>query len=250
MRVTLQRARRSAGTATFAVGLLCLTSGCTGFLSSQMTDTVDEVNPGSSAHVGSILVRNAFVLGPPPDTKISAGGKAAVYVTLYNRGADQPGELASAGKADWLTAASAGPTARSVRVVGAPIEVPVEQRVNVPTDGQRVVLRGLTRPLSGGENVSLTLRFRGAGDVSFSVPVFPRTEPYASLSPFPSSSPPRHPGTPSPAPEESPRPAQHAEGKAEPRETVAASPSPTAPKEAGTPKDAALREQAAEPPSG
>lgn len=197
MRVRPGRARHGAIAAS-AAGLLCLTSGCTGFLSSSMTETVDNAALGSNTQVGSMLVRNAFVLGPSPDAVIPEGGKAAVYLTLYNQASvDQPGEPASAGATDRLIGASAGETARSVRISGGSIAAPPSQRVNVTLGSERMVLRGLTRPLSGGESIELTLRFQRAGNVTFSVPVLPRTEPYATLSPFPDGPPPRS-ATPSP----------------------------------------------------
>lgn len=191
--------RGLAAAAAIAV-MFGLVSGCGGFVSSSMTETVDNPMRGNAVRAGTMLIRNAFVLGPRTDAVIPEGGRAAVYLTLYNA-AQGPGQVPAAGArrpvTDRLVAASAGETARSVRIRGGPVEVPPDRLVSVTSNQGALVLRGLTRPLSGGESIELTLRFQRNGTVTFSVPVLPRSGPYATLSPFPESPPPRS-GTPSP----------------------------------------------------
>lgn len=190
--------RRGVIAAATAAVLVSSVSGCGGFLSGSMADTVEAVAEGNSARAGDMLVRNAFVLGPPPDSEIPQGGRAAVYLSLYNRGSDTQ-TSGAAGATDRLVEASAGEAARAVRISGGAIEVPPEQIVNVTQDEGKMVLRGLTEPLSGGESITLTLRFDRGGSVTFHVPVLPREGAYATLSPFPSSPKPEPGGTPSPA---------------------------------------------------
>lgn len=196
------RHRAVLATATAAT-VVSLVSGCGEPIAGSMAQNVENVATGSSAETGSMLVRNAFVLGPPPDAQIPQGGRAAVYLTLFNR-APGPGptgvriDESPSPAPDRLIEASVGQTARSVEINGGPIEVPPDQLVAVTSGEGRLVLRGLTRPLSGGESVRLTLMFERSGKVTFSVPVLTRTGSYATLSPFPTSPSPEPTGTASP----------------------------------------------------
>lgn len=173
----MRRRHLRGATAATAIALCPLLAGCSGFLSDDMTQTVKDVASGTNAHTESMLVRNAFVLGPEPSGKIPAGGRAAVYLTLFDQGHE----------ADRLVGVSAGKGARSARISGGSVKVPPQQLVNVTTGSERVVLHGLTRPLSGGESLKLTLRFQRAGTVSFSVPVLLHSGAYATLTPFPAT---------------------------------------------------------------
>lgn len=185
--------RRAIATAA-AAALLPLLSGCSGFISGSAVENVDNVAVGNSAQAGTMLVRQAFVLGPPAGETIPQGGRAAVYLTLYNRSED----LDAPARPDRLVDVSAGPVVESVQLSGGAVEVPPGQLVNVTLDEGRLVLRGLNRPLSGGESIRLTLRFERNGRVTFFVPVLPRSEQLATLSPFPASPTPEATETPSP----------------------------------------------------
>lgn len=206
IRTRARPARQAIATAV-AAALLPLASGCSGFVSGSSVENVDNVATGSNARAGNVLVRQAFVLGPPPGETIPQGGRAAVYLTLYDR-SEGPGAPA---RPDRLVAASAGQTAGSVELSGGPIEVPPNTLVNVTHEEGQLALSDLGRPLSGGESIRLTLRFERGGRVTFSVPVVPRSEAFATLSPLPASPTPQPTGTPSPSPTNgSPSPEENA----------------------------------------
>lgn len=200
------RARTRFGAGFLLLAVLPVIAGCSGFLSSSMTKTVDNPAAGTNAKVGSMLVRNAFVLGPPPGEKIPEGGNAAVYLTLFNRSpGNDPNEQ---GRTDRLISADVGKTAEEVHIGSGAIEVPPEQLVHVTLgENKGLVLRGLTRPLHGGESIEITLRFENSGSVTFHAPVLPRTGPYASLSPSISPATQETPQTPSAPETASPSPA-------------------------------------------
>lgn len=175
-------ARQAIATAV-AAALLPLASGCSGFISGSMAENVDTVTTGNSAEAGAMLVRQAFVLGPPPGDTIPQGGRAAVYLTLYNRSQ----EMNVPARPDRLVEVAAGPAAGSVQLSGESIEVPPGEPVNLTLGEEQLVLRDVSRPLSGGESVRLSLRFERGGRVTFAVPVIPASEQFATLSPFPAS---------------------------------------------------------------
>jgi hypothetical protein len=47
----------------------------------------------------------------------------------------------------------------------------------------KLVLKGLTRPLSGGQTINVVLTFQNAGAATLAVPVEPRSSYYATYSP-------------------------------------------------------------------
>jgi copper(I)-binding protein len=145
----------------------------------------------------AIRINNMFVLGPPPGSSLPPGSSAGVFFALGNNGAP-----------DVLLKISAPGAARAVTLPGGRgVRLAKQQSVLLTGPVPRVVLQGLTRPLAGGQAVTMTLTFLNAGSVVLHVPVMPRAQYYSAYSPVPSPTPSatlrhkRPPGTaPSPTP--------------------------------------------------
>jgi copper(I)-binding protein len=150
----------------------------------------------------NIAIRNVFVLGAPIGSTIKAGSSAGVFLALINDGS-----------ADKLVRISAPGTATSVTLPGGSVSLASQQAVFLTGPAPKVVLEGLTRPLTGGSSVRLVLTFQNAASVSITVPVMPRAQYYSTFSP------------PSPTP--SPTPTTKSKHKSA-TATPSASPSPSA----------------------
>jgi copper(I)-binding protein len=160
---------------------------------------------GTNGIQGAIRIINVFVLGPPPSQTLAAGQSAGLFLALANTGATP----------DALVGISAPGTAASVRLPGGSVQLPPQQLVRLNGPAPVVLLQHLDHALSGGSAVNLILTFRDAGTKGdFKVPVMPRAEYYATLSPAAAASPRatpsgRHPqhsnaGSPSASPSSSP----------------------------------------------
>jgi|GEM_PF-2032677 len=132
--------RRRPAAAAVTLALLLLSTACTYY------PTVRDVGGVRLRPVQGRVVRGA------------AGTDAAVYV-----------DIESSGKyGDVLTGAQA-PFARQAALVGetggpvASIEIPPATVFRLREDGPRVVLSGLTRALTPGEVVIVTLQFQKSG---------------------------------------------------------------------------------------
>jgi copper(I)-binding protein len=128
---------------------------------------------GVSTTVNGITVDNVFVLGPPLNSTLPAGGQAGIFLSLYAQDHDR------------LVSASAPGTASSVTLTGGPITLTPYTLVDLSGPTPHLVLNGLTSPLSGGEMVNLVLTFANAGPVSVTVPVEPNAYEYTTYSPPP-----------------------------------------------------------------
>jgi copper(I)-binding protein len=120
----------------------------------------------------NIAIRNVFVLGAPIGSTIKAGSSAGVFLALINDGS-----------ADKLVRISAPGTATSVTLPGGSVSLASQQAVFLTGPAPKVVLEGLTRPLTGGSSVRLVLTFQNAASVSITVPVMPRAQYYSTFSP-------------------------------------------------------------------
>lgn len=132
--------------------------------------------------VNGITISNAFVLAAPSGSALPAGSQAGLFLGLWNGGTGT----------DTLTSVTAK-VASSATITGGPVALPVGTSVNLTGPAPQIVLNGLTAPLSGGQNVDVTLTFASAGPVSLDVPVEPQSYSYSDLSQPPSP-------TPSPTP--------------------------------------------------
>ena len=76
-----------------------------------------------------------------------------------------------------------------MKLADGSVDLPQQQLVNLAGPTPKVVLTGLTSPLSGGQTVQLVLTFAEAGSVTLSVPVEPRAYDYATYAPPPTPKP-------------------------------------------------------------
>jgi copper(I)-binding protein len=157
---------------------------------------------GSGTLHNEISIRNVFVLGAAIGSTIKAGGSAGVFLALINNGS-----------ADRLVKITAPGTAKSVTLPGGSVSLASQHAVLLTGPAPKVVLDGLTRPLTGGSSVLLRLTFQNASTVSLTVPVMPRAQYYSTFSP------------PSPTPR--PAPTTKAKHKSA-TPTPSATPSPSA----------------------
>jgi copper(I)-binding protein len=128
---------------------------------------------GATTMVNGITIDNLFVLGPGLNSVLPAGGQAGVFVAMQAENGDR------------LVSVSAPGTASSVKVAGGSVDLPQQTLVDLSGPVPKIVLTGLSTPLSGGQTVQLVLNFATAGLVMLSVPVEPRAYDYATYSPPP-----------------------------------------------------------------
>jgi copper(I)-binding protein len=163
---------------------------------------------GTSETVNGITIDDAFVLGPALNSALPAGGQAGVFLSL------------SAENGDRLVSAAAPGAASSVRLVTGPVTLSPYSVVDLSGPQPRIVLNGLTSPLSGGQMVNLVLDFATAGAISIQVPVEPASYDYTTYSPAP---------TPTPTHTHTPKASASATGSPGAPPAAGASPSSTAP---------------------
>jgi len=120
---------------------------------------------------GGISLSNVFVLGPPLRGELPIGGQAGVFLSLTSENGDR------------LISVSAPGTATSVTLAGAPISLPAQALVDLSGPESEVVMTGLTRPLKGGQAVTMDFTFARAGTITLQVPVEPQAYAYATFSP-------------------------------------------------------------------
>jgi copper(I)-binding protein len=127
---------------------------------------------GVNATVNGIKINNVFVLSAPSGSSVPAGSSAGMFLALFNGGTSD----------DQLVGASAPGSAASVELSGGMVSLPVQSAVNLTGPHPEVVLKGLTRPLSGGQAVRVTLNFQHAGAVTLDVPVEPQSYSFSTFS--------------------------------------------------------------------
>jgi hypothetical protein len=147
---------------------------------------------GLDVMVHGIRITNAFVLGWANEP-VPAGQSAGVFLALYNQGRS----------AERLTGASAPGVAKSVTVPAGGVALPPSQSVRLTGPKPEILLTGLLHPLASGGAIKVTLTFSGAGNVSVTLPVLPRSDYYSTFSPAPP------PATPTPTAS----PAKHGRGR-------------------------------------
>jgi copper(I)-binding protein len=147
---------------------------------------------GTSAVVNDELrINNVFVLGAAPAFSLPRGGSAGLFLAINNEGAP-----------DRLVGVTAPGTAAAVQLPAGGVRLPTEQSVHLSGPAPRVILRGLTRSLGGGQHILVVLQFLRAGNVALAVPVMPRAQWFSTFSPAPLlvSPSPSPTGTASPSP--------------------------------------------------
>ena len=184
----IRSSHRTAGPRRLLVlaiaALACALAGCE---AGNDAPTLEWHQPtdGTGLMHGIISIRNVFVLGAPLGSRLPVGQSAGLFLALINGGSP-----------DTLVRISAPGTARSVVLPGGAVSLASQQAVLLTGPEPKVILQGLTRPLTGGSTVRLVMTFRNAASVSLVAPVMPQAQYYSTFSapasPTPSVSP-HHP---------------------------------------------------------
>jgi copper(I)-binding protein len=200
----IRSSRRPAGRRLLVLAIAALIPALAGCEAGNNAPTQEWHQPtdGTGTVHNKIAIRNVFVLGAPIGSTIKAGGSAGVFLALINDGS-----------ADKLIKISAPGTAKSVTLPGGSVRLASQQAVLLTGPAPKVILEGLTRPLTGGSSVRLVLSFQNASSVQITVPVMPRAQYYSTFSP------------PSPSPSPTAK-SKHKSATATP--SASPSPSPTA----------------------
>lgn len=189
--------------AVMAAGLALAIAGCEAGAAAP-TQHWHPPTAGASTIVDNVIrVNNVFVLGAPPAVRLPAGSSAGLFLALANSGAP-----------DRLVAITAPGSAAAVQMPAGGFRLGSQQSVLLTGPTPQVILRGLTRPLNGGQSVLVVLHFLHAGRVPMAVPVMPRSQWALTFAPAPPLV------TPSP-------PASGSPGKASPSPAVTPSPTPS-----------------------
>jgi len=127
---------------------------------------------GAHDSVGGITISNAFVLAAPSGQSLQTGSSAGLFLGLFNNGST----------ADTLTSVSLPDGgATSVTITGGSVTVPANSGVNLTGPAPKIVLNGLTKPLSGGGSIEVLLTFQNAGSTELLAPVEPQSFYYSTL---------------------------------------------------------------------
>ena len=178
----IRSSRRTAGRRLLVLAIAALIPALAGCEAGNNAPTQEWHQPtdGIGLVHDNIAIRNAFVLGAPIGSTIGVGHSAGVFLALINNGSP-----------DKLVSISAPGTATSVMLPGGSVSLASQQAVLLTGPAPKVVLEGLTRPLTGGSSVRLVLTFQNAASVSLTVPVMPEAQYYSTFSP---------PASPTPSP--------------------------------------------------
>jgi copper(I)-binding protein len=178
----IRSSRRTAGRRLLVLAIAALIPALAGCEAGNNAPTQEWHQPtdGIGLVHDNIAIRNAFVLGAPIGSTIGVGHSAGVFLALINNGSP-----------DKLVSISAPGTATSVMLPGGSVSLASQQAVLLTGPAPKVVLEGLTRPLTGGSSVRLVLTFQNAASVSMTVPVMPKAQYYSTFSP---------PASPTPSP--------------------------------------------------
>jgi copper(I)-binding protein len=144
----------------------------------QRAQTANEfsVVDGASANVGLMGVRNAGITAPADPAGYTKGGQATLSMTVINNG-NSADTLVSVTTPSAARATIAAPTPTAAASTAATattgISVPANGAVAVgtATGSAKITLANLSARLVPGELVSVTMNFRGAGQVTLQLPV-------------------------------------------------------------------------------
>jgi copper(I)-binding protein len=152
--------------------LIPATAGCEAGLNAPTLE-FHPASTGAHVIVNGIAVTDVFVLGAPAGTTLPAGSSASVFLSLFNGGSND----------DSLQSMAAPGAATSVHLSNGTVTLPVNSPVNLTGPQPMVVLTGLKKPLTGGQDIAVTLNFQHAGSVTLEVPVQPQSFGYTTYSP-------------------------------------------------------------------
>jgi copper(I)-binding protein len=126
---------------------------------------------GGYAAVDGTSIANAFVLGSSTGVAVP---RASVFFSVVSQDGDR------------LVSISAPGTAPVVRIAGGAVNLPPGVPVDLTGPEPKVVLTGLSSPLTAGSTITMDFTFARVGTVSVNVPVEPKAYDYATYSPPPS----------------------------------------------------------------
>ena len=156
--------KTAAGRLLMGVGALALLipaiAGCE---AGNDAPTLQFHSASAGAHTifNDITITNMFVLGAPSGSTVPAGSSASLFVALYN----------GSNSSDKLVSVSAPGRAGSVTLSGGTVALPTNSSVNLTGPKPEVVLDNLSKPLTGGSTIPVTLTFQHAGQITLQVPV-------------------------------------------------------------------------------
>ena len=145
-------------------------AGCEAGLNAPTLEYHPAAFGGYATH-GGITIDNAFVLG-------SSTGVAVPQASVFFSVTSQDG--------DRLVSISAPGTAPVVRITGGGVNLPALTPVDLTGPEPKVVLTGLSSPLTSGSAITMNFNFARAGTITMQVPVEPHAYEYATYSPPPS----------------------------------------------------------------
>ena len=164
--------------AVAAVALIPVLAGCEAGSNAPVLHWHPSTN-GASATIkeggGEIAIRNAFILGAPPNATLP-GRQFGQHV----RGAGQHGAAGPPGQRSPRRALP--PRSRCPRAVSCWRQY---QSALLTGPAPKLILTGLTRSLASGTYVKVFLTFQNAGTVGLDLPVLARADSYATFSPAP-----------------------------------------------------------------
>ena len=130
----------------------------------------------ATAQAGKLSIQNVFVLGAPLGSSLQKGQTASLFFSVVSNG-----------PSDRLVSISAPGTATSVQLPSGGIAVTASQPVLLNGPKTQAYLVGLTRTLTGGTVIKLTMNFQNEGAVTLQVPVMARAAHYVTYGPPPAS---------------------------------------------------------------
>lgn len=178
------RRRRMVAAAALAAGAALILSGCGAGQISQTSEQVAAIN-GNTANAGDIALRNVHIVFPGNGTATqTAGGKAALALSIVNTGAVGADELTGVttdlGKVEIIPAEGDKlEIAPSETVVVSTPQAGVETHTGgetIKTEGgetttARIEITGLTENITPGLTYDVTFNFKNNGNVLVQVPV-------------------------------------------------------------------------------
>jgi len=167
VKVTRWNRRLLAGAVALLVPVL---AGCEAGLNAPTLE-YHPATYGVSVVDNGITVDNAFILGPALNGTLAAGGQAGLFLALEAQNGDR------------LESVTAPGTAASVKIASGTVNLAAQSVVDLGGPTPRIVLTGLTAPLTGGQTIQVVLTFAEQGPLTLNLPVMPRAYEYATYSP-------------------------------------------------------------------
>jgi copper(I)-binding protein len=130
----------------------------------------------ATAQAGNLSIQNVFVLGAPLGASLHKGQTASLFFSVVTTGGP-----------DRLLSVTAPGSATSVQLPGGSVAVGPSHPVLLNGPKTQAYLVGLTRNITGGSVLTLTLNFQKEGAVTLHVPVVARAAHYVTYGPPPAS---------------------------------------------------------------